>query len=257
MALSLDPQVEKLRADFGIKRVDEIAALDEYMEWRRKLSFCWFRGVSREDYQLVPRIGRGVASAVQSVERFLNLERLTLDRFKLRARPWLDHVPSDDWEWLTLMQHHGAPTRLLDWTTNALVALFFACCENEGEFGRVYARSPAVPAADMSTHPFKIAAVGVVDPVHMSYRVAAQSGVFTAHPLPWEPLSDCFSAVRIDPATKSKLMDDMESLGITRAAMFPGLDSVAADVSTWARRFASETAAAVLDAKLRLSSERR
>lgn len=37
----------------------------------------------------------------------------------------------NDFEWLFVMQHYGAPTRLLDWTTNALVGLYFALCEVE------------------------------------------------------------------------------------------------------------------------------
>jgi hypothetical protein len=40
-------------------------------------------------------------------------------------------APADKWDWYFLMQHHNVPTRLLDWTENSLVALFFAVHEEQ------------------------------------------------------------------------------------------------------------------------------
>lgn len=49
-----------------------------------------------------------------------------LDAFKRRARPYIDQIPQNDFEWMFVAQHHGLPTRLLDWSTSPLVALYFA-----------------------------------------------------------------------------------------------------------------------------------
>src|SRR6266436_9879024 len=51
--------------------------------------------------------------------------------------------PSDKWEWYFLMQHYGSPTRLLDWSDAALVALYFAV-ESRGGEGDKYSGADAV-----------------------------------------------------------------------------------------------------------------
>jgi hypothetical protein len=72
---------------------------------------------------LLPSLLRDGKAAPDIFER----ERRLLTRFRQRSLPfWPGGYPQNDWEHLFAMQHHGIPTRLLDWSENLFVATHFA-----------------------------------------------------------------------------------------------------------------------------------
>ncbi len=98
-----------------------------------------FRGQENERWTLEPSLER-LARSYKDVRA--DGEAYALRTFKRRAHHYLRHVPDeqDELEWLALMRHHGAPTRLLDWTRSPYVAAFFATSEaNEDDSSAIWA----------------------------------------------------------------------------------------------------------------------
>jgi len=84
----------------------------------------WYRGATCRLHDLSPKLCRGEERAMDAV---YDREARLLARFRERSQPyWQAAPPASPWEHLFAMQHHGAPTRLLDWSENLYVAAYFS-----------------------------------------------------------------------------------------------------------------------------------
>ncbi len=93
----------------------------------------WFRGQSKKDWPLLPSIAR---------ENNGLSEMDWIKKFKQNATMLLSPPPNESIDWLFIMQHHGIPTRLLDWTESPLIAIYFAVYKNDDVDGALWALLP-------------------------------------------------------------------------------------------------------------------
>ena len=87
-----------------------------------------FRGQENADWPVFSSLSRHLRDFHVDPSAWATQEERIVRVFKRKAHLYLDHVPDpeDDFQWLALMQHHGSPTRLLDFTWSPFVAAFFA-----------------------------------------------------------------------------------------------------------------------------------
>jgi hypothetical protein len=240
-----------------------IDSWDTLVETLGSLSASWtFRGHSDASWPLQSTLARRFNSTGIHRRAWPEQENRILRIFKRKAHLFLDHIPNDEdsFRWLGMMQHHGAPTRLLDFTWSFYVATFFALEDAIGDaaiwavnlgaldepvtlVGRRRKVSPYSlgPWIEGNFERYfldnKLSFAVYGEPRIMNQRLIAQSGTFIIPSTLSEPVEAILSHYSHPKPlvkyvlTTSKLraiaMRMLYSMNITYYTLFPGLDGLA------------------------------
>ena len=106
-----------------------------------KLNYV-FRGHSNASWRLQPSLLRRLHSPLATDQQVLELEEYALAEFRSQVHrhvsPNVLSTTTDIVSWWTLMQQHGAPTRLMDWSQSIYVAAYFAVTDDLDVDGAVW-----------------------------------------------------------------------------------------------------------------------
>jgi hypothetical protein len=221
-----------------------------------------FRGLQQAEFSnrsSLARLGEDAA----------RLERHLIRNFRKYAHR--ERPGPSVWDWLSLAQHHGLPTRLLDWTFSPFVAAHFATASAPDADGVVWAvdcaaaheelpddlrrsldaegatvfttellaaHAPTLEAFDglATGHPFVL----FFEPPSLDDRIVNQSAVFSTSSDPQASMddwldghADAVHAWRISAGAKEEIRRRLDQANITERVLMPGLDGLAA----WLRRY--------------------
>jgi hypothetical protein len=230
----------------------------------RRRDSCVYHGSTHAERGLLTSLDR--LGGVDPPHSKTALEEHVLRNFARYSRPHLAHA-SDEWELLVAAQHHGVPTRLLDWSYSPLVAAHFATIAGgdrdrviwQLDWKRVHRHfgfpelalliqdlQKLVGRAGAFT-PWQLIAEGrggrpfacMVEPATLDARISAQAGVFTICSdtsrafdefLADHDLRDALARYVIPADAVDYVRDQLDLVGIDERRLFPDLDGVAAQL---------------------------
>jgi len=230
----------------------------------------WFRGHKCASFDLRPTLYRysGDPRSLNGTGR--NIEDELRQEFTMRGPSFTSVQPQTSWDWYFLMQHSGAPTRLLDWTEGALIALYFALKDNDDKSdaavwmldpwwlnGKTLGREEVVPPGakigmsepdaelydpwlpnrfDTSKLPKSPVAIY---PSHTVPRISSQRSCFTIHGSDRDGLEALASAqdarlekIEIPASSVRKMNVQLVLCGIDELTIYPDLDGLGRSLTT-------------------------
>ena len=206
-----------------------------------------YRGQADATWPLIPKAGRCEYFDPSWEEKHRDEPQIPprdLGRFSAwrdEAIAYSQSIPEGDLECLAYAQHYGLATRLLDWSRNPLVALYFAAETDHDTDGAVYCYLPWDLVDNARTKPGEIPRVAGYDPRPFDRRILAQAAAFTIHPRPQNPLApgkphpeaeqiapDGVDLVRfiVRSEPKAMILRQLSALCIDRKHLFPDLEGL-------------------------------
>ena len=225
------------------------------------------RGQSAAEWGLSPTLSR-LRPANDSHESFIDLERLLVKEFVSKAHL---HVTQDvlggkhnQLQKWAVMQHHGAPTRLLDWSYSPFVAAYYAVNSQWDQAGAIWLFQEPILVTQMEKKfdvpdgrsfaeflfkPDAPLAVLPWAPPTLTERMTAQQGLFTVALNPLTSHEETLAILRplqedgaevlrkiIVPAgLKPSFLRHLKTMNITASALFPGVDGLGLSISELAQ----------------------
>lgn len=219
-----------------------------------------FRGQEDSDWSLDSSLSRYLAQYIPDAREWPIREERALRIFRRKAHNFLDDpsVLDDDLRCLALMQHHGARTRMLDFTKSPFVAAFFALCDAKNDCAvfaldtpKLWRRSP-MRDSDLTRSTIDPRTRGnfakyflpnthellwVGEPRQMDRRLVAQSGTFVVPGVLNKSLDQIIDNYQTNQGLIKKIilsqsirfeaMQALYRMNITHSTLFPDLDGLA------------------------------